>query len=123
MTSARQTYQPTAAELAGWEAAVDEEERAIPENRARGRQFFTALREQTLAGQLRRAISASPMRLAEVAEKAGVSPDALKAFMFGDAPLDSDAFGRVAAVLSCELAPAEKSQLHPYREDVHDGSR
>lgn len=93
----------TAEEAARWRAGVEEELQGKSENIARGKRLREALAEQNVAGQLRRAIVDSRTGLAELSEHSGVPHAALDAFLFGESPLDSDAFARVAAALRYEL--------------------
>jgi hypothetical protein len=104
--SERKQHTWTAEEQARWRAGVEEELQAMPENIARAKRFRAALAEPGVAGQLRRAIVDRHIRTADLAEQAGVSFESLDGFLFGESPLDSDAFARVAAALRYELVQA-----------------
>ena len=80
-----------------------------PEIIERARQRAAAAAEGTLSGELRRAIAASPLRMAEVATRAGLSVEELVEFLNGKAPLNSDAIDRIAALLDYRLTPAQNS--------------
>ena len=80
-----------------------------PEIIERARQRAAAAAEDTFSGELRRAIAASPMRMAEVASQAGVAVEQLARFLNGEAPLDSDAIDRIAALLNYRLTPVRNS--------------
>lgn len=77
----------------------------IPEFLARAERREQALREQSVSGQLRRAIAESRLPYQILSKQSGVELVALADFMTGDAPLDSAAFARLAAALGYELVP------------------
>lgn len=92
-----------------WLRAVQEEELAMPRNIAGAQRSLAAIQEESLSGELRRAIVAAVhtgTRVRDVAEQAGVPFETLNAFMGGNATLDSDQFSRVGAVLDCHLVPS-----------------
>ena len=93
-----------------WERAVEEEQRGRAENVARLPRLRAALEEDNISGQLRRAIVAGGLSLPQLAKQAAVPVETLDDFMAGDAPLDSDALARVAAVLGYELTPVSISE-------------
>lgn len=81
----------------------------MPENVARAQRSLAAIQEESLSGELRRAIVAAVHHgtsVRHVAEQAGVPFEILNAFMGGNATLDSEQFSRVAAVLDCHLVPS-----------------
>ena len=92
-----------------WQRAVEEEQNARADNLARLPRLQTALEEDNVKGQLRRAIVAGGLTLPQLAERAALSVEALDDFMAGDRPLDSDALARVAAVLGYGLTPVTAS--------------
>ena len=82
----------------------------LPELREEARRVESQMRssamgEQTLSGQLRRAIAASGLDHRELAAQTGLSPRTLAEFLAGAAPLDSSAFDRLATFLKHELKP------------------
>ena len=89
-----------------WRRAAAEEEAARPANVARDRRLHEALQEQSLSGELRRAVFDSGLDVAVIADQARVPMKSLADFMTGDAPLDTDAAGRIASVLNCHLVPS-----------------
>ena len=93
-----------------WQRAVEEEQKARADNLARLPRLQAALEEDNISGQLRRAIVAGSVTLPQLASRAAVLVEALDDFMVGDAPLDSDALARVAAVLGYELTPVSASE-------------
>jgi len=60
--------------------------------------------EQTLSGELRRAIHASPQSLLEIAQEAGIPPVALDEFLTGERTLRSDVLDRLTKSLGLVLA-------------------
>lgn len=81
----------------------------IPEFLARAEQRARATQEQGVNGQLRRAIAGSGLVYQELTAQSGVELGNLADFMTGNAPLSSDDFARLAAVLRYELVPAGES--------------
>ncbi len=59
--------------------------------------------ERTLSGELRRAIHASDLSLAELAARAAITPAMLDDFLTGERTLRSDVMDRLASVLGYEL--------------------
>lgn len=100
----------TSEERERWQRAVEEEQKAQADNLARLPRLQAALEEDNISGQLRRAIVAGGVTLPQLAKQAAVPVEALDDFMAGDAPLDSDALARVAAVLGYELTPVSASE-------------
>lgn len=82
-------------------------ERELPELIAQGRALRQAADETTLSGELRRAIHASELSLARIANEAGITLLQLDEFLTGEATLPSDAIDRLAALLGYELSPAK----------------
>ena len=78
----------------------------MPEHLAELDRLRAAMEEPGLSGELRRAIAASRLGIYAIAEQSSTPLDALNAFMSGEAPLDTDAATRIAAVLDCHLAKA-----------------
>ena len=91
-----------------WLHAVAEEEAARPDNLARLERRRAAMAEQSISGELRRAIAGCGLRLHDLARRSDVPAAALSDFMAGDAPLDTDQVSRIAAVLDCHLAPSAR---------------
>jgi ribosome-binding protein aMBF1 (putative translation factor) len=77
--------------------------RELPDLQARDQMRKDAREEGTLSGELRRAIHASELSLAEVAARVAVSPILLDDFLTGERTLRSDVIDRLATVLGCEL--------------------
>jgi hypothetical protein len=75
----------------------------LPDLAARDRMAKEACEEPTLSGELRRAIHASPVSLAQIAARAHISPPALDEFLTGERTLRSDVLDRLAASLKLEL--------------------
>jgi hypothetical protein len=74
---------------------------------ARDRMRKEARDEPTLSGELRRAIHASSLSLAEIAASARVAPLALDEFLTGERTLRSDVLDRLATSLGLELIPRD----------------
>jgi len=89
----------TPQQRAEWQKAVAEEEAARPANIARLERMDLAADEETLSGELRRAIRNARRPFSALAKEAGVTPQELLDFRSGDAPLPSDALDRLIAVL------------------------
>ena len=68
----------------------------LPDLIARDQMRKEASDEQTLSGELRRAIHSSPLTLAEIAEAQGFRRVALDEFLTGERTLRSDVLDRVA---------------------------
>jgi len=79
----------------------------LPELQARDQMRKDAREENTLSGELRRAIHESDLSLAEIAAQAGITPIMLDDFLTGERTLRSDVIDRLASVLGCELTRAE----------------
>jgi hypothetical protein len=75
----------------------------LPELTARDQMRKDAGEESTLSGDLRRAVHASELSLAEIAVRVGVTPVVLDDFLTGERTLRSDVIDRLASVLRCEL--------------------
>ena len=87
-----------------WQQAVQETEAELPELLERDKRRQSACREQTVSGQLRRAIQSSGLRYDDVSRKIGVPVGRLADFMTGDAPLDSETFDKLSTLLNLQLA-------------------
>src|SRR5438105_15833853 len=89
----------------------------LPELVAADQMRKDARDEPTLSGELRRAIHASPMSLAEIAAQAAIAPLALDEFLTGERTLRSDVLDRLASRLGLELCrrphPALLSPARP----------
>ena len=79
----------------------------LPELAARDRMRKEASDEPTLSGELRRAIHASPLSLADIAGRAGIPPLALDEFLTGERTLRSDVLDRLAQSLGLVLSHRE----------------
>ncbi len=64
-----------------------------------------ASEESTLSGELRRAVHASPLSLADIARQAGLPLSALDEFLTGERTLRSDVLDRLATILGLVLTP------------------
>ncbi|MGH7201445.1 MAG: helix-turn-helix domain-containing protein [Planctomycetaceae bacterium] len=82
-----------------------EVEREKPQIIERGRRIRQAVEEDTVSGQLRRAMAESELRTEELAEQVGIDRQSLADFMAGDSTLDSDTLSRIAALVGYELQP------------------
>jgi transcriptional regulator with XRE-family HTH domain len=79
----------------------------LPDLAERDRMRKEAREEATLSGELRRAIHGSPLPLAAIAERAGISPLTLDEFLTGERTLRSDVLDRLAGILGYTLQPAK----------------
>jgi len=79
----------------------------LPDLAERDRMRKEAREEATLSGELRRAVHGSPLSLAVVAERAGISPLALDEFLTGERTLRSDVLDRLAGILGYVLQPTK----------------
>lgn len=75
----------------------------LPDLTARDQMRKDARDESTLSGELRRAIHASDLSLAEIAARADMTPGVLDDFLTGERTLRSDVMDRLASVLGYEL--------------------
>ena len=75
----------------------------LPDLTARDQMRKDAREESTLSGELRRAIHASDLSLAEIAAHAGITPIVLDDFLTGERTLRSDVIDRLTSVLGYEL--------------------
>jgi ribosome-binding protein aMBF1 (putative translation factor) len=96
----------TPAQREEYRQMVAEEMRAKPGNRARAASSAAALREPTFSGWLRRAIVASDLSQAQIANRLGLEVDAVNQFLSGECGLDSSVIDQLVELL--DLAP----QLH-----------
>ena len=69
----------------------------------RDRMAKEASDEPTLSGELRRAVHASPLSLADIAGRSGISAPMLDEFLTGERTLRSDVLDRLAASLGFAL--------------------
>ncbi len=75
----------------------------LPDLIARDQMRKEAQDEQTLSGELRRAIHTSGMSLSKLAEKAGVTTLMLDEFLTGERTLRSDVLDRLVACLGFKM--------------------
>lgn len=75
----------------------------LPELQIRANMRKEAREEHTLSGELRRAIHASDLSLAQISAQVGVGPLVLDEFLTGERTLRSDVLDRLAAVVGYEL--------------------
>jgi hypothetical protein len=78
----------------------------LPDMVVRDQMRKDAREEDTLSGELRRAIHASDQSLAELATQVGITPVILDDFLTGERTLRSDVLDRLARTLGYALAPA-----------------
>ena len=79
----------------------------LPDLEARDQMRKDARQENTLSGELRRAIHQSDLSLAEIATRAGIPPIMLDDFLTGERTLRSDVIDRLTITLGYELSRAE----------------
>jgi hypothetical protein len=75
----------------------------LPDLKARDQMRHEAQMEPTLSGELRRAIHASPLSLAEISARTSIPCPALDEFLIGERTLRSDVLDRLATSLGLEL--------------------
>jgi predicted transcriptional regulator len=75
----------------------------LPDLQFRDRLRKEAREEHTLSGELRRAIHASELSLAQIAAQVGLAPSVLDEFLTGERTLRFDVLDRLAAVVGYEL--------------------
>jgi hypothetical protein len=75
----------------------------LPDLERRDQMRKEARDEATLSGELRRAVHASELSLAEIAARIGIGPLLLDEFLTGERTLRSDVLDRLAGVLGYEL--------------------
>ena len=100
----RITRELTAAEqerLNKYRTQVAEE---LPDLTVRDQMRKDAREENTLSGELRRAIHASSLSLSQIAAQAAMTPVVLDDFLTGERTLRSDVLDRLASVLGCALS-------------------
>lgn len=78
-------------------------DRELPDLTARDQMRKDARDETTLSGELRRAIHASDLSLAEIAARAGITPVVLDDFLTGERTLRSDVMDCLTSMLDYEL--------------------
>jgi hypothetical protein len=97
----------TPAEMERLAAHREQVARELPDLVLRDQMRKDAREEPTLSGELRRAIHASSLSLAEIATQAGTTPIILDDFLTGERTLRSDVLDRLASVLGCALSRAK----------------
>src|SRR5262245_30699576 len=75
----------------------------LPELAARDQMRKEAREENTLSGELRRAVHASELSLSAIAAQVGITPLLLDEFLTGERTLRSDVLDRLAKALGYEL--------------------
>ena len=75
----------------------------LPDLERRDQMRKEARDEATLSGELRRAVHASDLTLAEIADRVGIAPLLLDEFLTGERTLRSVVLDRLAGVLGYEL--------------------
>jgi hypothetical protein len=103
--SHRITRELTAAEQKRLECQRELIAKELPDLVQRDQMRKEAQEEQTLSGELRRAIHASDLSLSVIAPKAGITPMLLDEFLTGERTLRSDVMDRLAAVLGFRFQP------------------
>lgn len=83
--------------------------RELPDLKLRDQTRKEAREEATLSGELRRAVHASDLSLAQMAALIGIMPLTLDEFLTGERTLRSDVLDRLAAVLGYELQKGQSS--------------
>ncbi|MHB1157853.1 MAG: helix-turn-helix domain-containing protein [Phycisphaerales bacterium] len=79
-------------------------DRELPELAAADQMRKEARDEPTFSGELRRAIHASSLSLADIAEQTGISPITLDEFLTGERTLRSDVLDRLTKGLGLVLS-------------------
>ena len=79
----------------------------LPEMIARDQMRREAREEQTLSGELRRAVHTSDLLLSSIAAKAAISQTLLDDFLTGERTLRSDVLDRLAETLGCQLSQTQ----------------
>src|SRR4051812_2258320 len=80
----------------------------LPDLIRRNQLAHDARKEKTLSGAIRRAVHAFPLSPMKVAERAGISWEALDDFLTAEQTLPSDAIDRLVEVITLKL-PTSKS--------------
>jgi hypothetical protein len=96
----------TDAEKGRLERAREQIRHELPDLVARDQMRKDARDEATLSGELRRAIHASDLSLAEIATRVGITGIMLDDFLTGERTLRSDVLDRLAGVLGYDLPKA-----------------
>jgi hypothetical protein len=78
----------------------------LPDLTQRDQMRKDAQDEQTLSGELRRAIHTGNLSLKEIAAQTGIAPNLLDEFLTGERTLRSDVMDRLASVLGFKFQPA-----------------
>lgn len=105
--SSRELTADEAARIQKYRAAIADE---LPDLVARNQLRKDAAEEQTLTGAIRRAIHASGISIAKIAEQSGITLIMLDEFLTGERTLRSDVLDKLAAALRLEIqsGPAPK---------------
>ena len=99
----RVTHELTPSEKERLQKYREEIARELPDLQARDQMRKDAREESTLSGELRRAVHASDLSLAEIAAQVGITAVLLDDFLTGERTLRSDLMDRLASLLGCEL--------------------
>jgi hypothetical protein len=75
----------------------------LPDLQIRDQLRKEAREEHTLSGELRRAVHASELSLAQISAQVGLEPSVLDEFPTGERTLRSDVLDRLAAVIGYDL--------------------
>lgn len=79
----------------------------LPDLVAQDQRRVDARKENTVSGQLRRALHEAGIRQRDTAAAAGVSVKVYADWMAGDAPMPTTAFDRLAELVHLHLSPAD----------------
>ncbi len=79
--------------------------RELPDLIQRDQMRKEAREEQTLSGELRRAVQASELSLTAIASQAGIAPIMLDEFLTGERTLRSDVLDRLTMALGFRFSP------------------
>jgi hypothetical protein len=96
----RPLTQPEQERLAKYREQIAAE---LPDMQIRDQLRKEAREEHTLSGELRRAIHASELSLAQISAQVGIAPLVLDEFLTGERTVRSDVLDRLAAVVGYEL--------------------
>lgn len=96
----------TAAERERLEGLREQVAQELPVLIQRDQLRKNAREEDTLSGEIRRAIHESEQSLSEIARQADVASEALDAFLTGEQTLESDVIDRLADLLGSSLVRA-----------------
>lgn len=93
----------TPEELARWKQAVAEEEAGREENIREGLRLKAVTEEQSVSGELRRAMREGDLEYDQLAAGAGISEETLTEFMRGEQTLPLNVVDRLAGQLGLHL--------------------